>query len=808
VLKKLSINILAFLNLFNFYAQEAKIEDISKKSLNSKKITSTISIDGQLDESEWDLVQPATDFVMFEPDNGKAISEDYKTEVKILYDNDAIYIGAILYDNEPDKILKEITERDDFGTSDFFGVFINGYNDGQQDFRFFVTAANGQGDSVATDQNGEDFSWNAIWSSKAKITDIGWVVEMRIPYAALRFSTENKQTWGINFFREFRRKRQKFTWNLIDTKIGAVIQQAGILEGIENIKTPTRLFLIPYASGYYNTNEDGNELTGKVGLDIKYGINDAFTLDAILVPDFGQTKFDNVVLNLGPFEQQFNENRPFFTEGLDLFSKGNLLYSRRIGAIPNLPLKLSNDETPTEFPSAINLLNAIKISGRDKDGLGIGFLNAITERTSINVRNDVTNSNREVVVSPLTNYNVTVLDQRFNKNSSVTLINTNVTRDGSFRDANVTGILFDLNSKKNTFNVSGDMKMSSIYDVENSNGYNTSLYLAETAGKVRFSTGVNYVSKDFDNNDLGINFLTNYTSWSSNANYRILNPTKLFNTFRVNLNSYFEYNNESGKIQGSNFNINLGGNNKNNHYISAEINYNPFKNYDYYEARQDGKFVIYPETYGGNFYVSTNYNNKFALDLNPYFTNTSEKERYNYGVFISPRYRFSDRFSLIYSFDIFKQLNNVGYIDNDATNVYLAKRNRETYTNSISSKYSINSNMNFNLTVRHYWSYAENNSIHTLNNDGTLTETFTYTENKDSNFSTWNLDLSYSWWFAPGSQLSVLYRNNAFNSSREINKDFSHNFENLLTDNLNHIFSLSVRYYIDYNQAKSWLKKG
>src|SRR5690606_4344395 len=201
-----SINILAFLNLFNFYAQEAKIEDISKKSLNSKKITSTISIDGQLDESEWDLVQPATDFVMFEPDNGKAISEDYKTEVKILYDNDAIYIGAILYDNEPDKILKEITERDDFGTSDFFGVFINGYNDGQQDFRFFVTAANGQGDSVATDQNGEDFSWNAIWSSKAKITDIGWVVEMRIPYAALRFSTENKQTWGINFFREFRRK--------------------------------------------------------------------------------------------------------------------------------------------------------------------------------------------------------------------------------------------------------------------------------------------------------------------------------------------------------------------------------------------------------------------------------------------------------------------------------------------------------------------------------------------------------------------------------------------------------------------------
>lgn len=809
MLKKLSINILTLFSLFISTAQETNILEVSKKKINSKKTTNSISIDGVLNEDDWTSVQSATDFVMFEPDNGKSIDENFKTDVKILYDDEAIYIGAILRDNEPNKILKEITERDDFGTSDVFGVFINGYNDGQQDFRFFVTAAGGQLDCVATDQNGEDFSWNAIWTSKAKITEDGWVVEMKIPYAALRFSNEKKQVWGLNFVRELRRFRQIYTWQHVNAKIGAVIQQAGILEGIEDIKTPTRLFLIPYASGYYNTNENGDELTGKVGLDIKYGINDAFTLDAILVPDFGQTKFDNIVLNLGPFEQQFNENRPFFTEGLDLFNKGNLLYSRRIGSVPNLNIELDDNEEITEVPSSINLLNAVKISGRDKDGLGIGFLNAITERTTLNVQNQLTDTNREVVISPLTNYNVTVLDQRFNKNSSVTLINTNVTRDGSYRDANVTGILFDLNTKKNTFNVSGDMKMSSVYDVDkNYNGYNTSFYIAETSGKIRFSSGVNYVSKEFDNNDLGINFQTNYTSWSSNANYRILNPTKLFNTFRINLNSYFEYNNESGRIQGSNFNFNFGGNNKNNHYLGGGFNYNPFKSYDYYEPRQDGKFVIYPETYGGNLYISTNYNNKFAIDINPYVTNTFEKDRYDYGVSISPRYRFSDRLSFIYSFDIFKQINNVGYIDNDATDIYFAKRNRDTFTNSISSKYSINSNMNFNLTVRHYWSYAENNTIHTLNDNGTLTETLTYTNNKDSDFSTWNLDLSYSWWFAPGSQLSVLYRNNANTFSRNIDKDFGSNFSNLINDNLTHTFSLSIRYYIDYNQAKNWFNKG
>lgn len=805
--KKLAVSTLIIFHTLTSVGQETNSSETVKKKIITKRTSSHITIDANLNENDWSSVEAATDFVMFEPDNGKRIDEKYKTEIKILYDDDAIYIGAKLYDDEPEKIMKEITERDNFGTSDVFGVFINGYNDGQQDFRFFVNAAGGQLDCIATEQTGEDFSWNAIWESKAKITSNGWVVEMKIPYAALRFSTEKKQTWGINFIRELRRFRQVYTWQHVNAKIGAVIQQAGILEGIENIKTPTRLFLIPYSSGYYSTNKEGNEFTLKGGLDIKYGINDAFTLDAILVPDFGQTKFDNVILNLGPFEQQFNENRPFFTEGTDLFNKGNLLYSRRIGAVPNLNLNLNENESINEFPSSINLLNAVKISGRDKDGLGIGFLNAITEETKINAINNLTNEKREITIAPLTNYNVTVLDQRFNKNSSITLINTNVSREGSFRDANVTGLLFDLNSKKNTFNVSGEMKMSSIYDNVNYNGYNTSLFLAETAGKVRFSSGINYVSKDYDNNDLGINFQTNYTSWYSNVNYRILNPNKLFNIFRVNFNSYIEYNNVSGRIQTSNFNISLNSTNKKNHFFGGGIDYNPFLQYNYYEPRQDGRFAIYPESYGGWFYFSSNYNNKFALDINPSFNNTSEKNRYDYGISISPRYRFSDKLSLIYRFEIFKQINNVGFIDNDNTSIYFAKRNRDTYTNSISSKYSINSDMNFNLTVRHYWSYAENNAILTLENDGTLLETTTFTSNRNSNFSTWNLDLSYSWWFAPGSQLSLLYRNNASSFSRTIDKNFESNFSNLISENLNHIFSLSIRYYIDYNQAKNLLKK-
>jgi len=223
-----------------------------KKVLQAQSTVESISIDGKLDEAAWENAPIATNFIMFEPDNGKPIPEGKKTEIKVLYNNDAIYIGAMMYDDEPNKILKEISQRDNFGTADIFGVFVNGFNDGQQNFEFFVSAADVQGDCIMTDAIGEDYSWDAVWLSKARITDKGWIVEIKLPYAALRFSAENKQTWGINFFREVKRERKKYTWNLIDTKIGTFTQQNGELAGIENIKPPTRLFFLPYASYYLN----------------------------------------------------------------------------------------------------------------------------------------------------------------------------------------------------------------------------------------------------------------------------------------------------------------------------------------------------------------------------------------------------------------------------------------------------------------------------------------------------------------------------------------------------------------------------
>ena len=786
-----------------------------KKTLQTKFISEKIILDGKLNEAIWQSVPIATDFVMFQPDNGKKVEDNKRTEVRVLYDNEAIYIGALLYDNEPHKILKEINKRDDFGTADFFGVFVNGYNDGQQNFQFFVNAADGQADCLATDSNGEDYSWDAVWDSKTVLTDFGWVVEMKIPYAALRFSSETKQTWGVNFFREIRRDRAKYSWNFIDSKIGTFTQQNGIVEGIENIKTPTRLFFLPYASFYTYANADRKtygELKG--GLDIKYGINDAFTLDAMLIPDFGQTKYDDRILNLSPFEQQFNENRAFFTEGTDLFSKGNLFYSRRIGGPPSLHPKKEKNEQLIDNPASVDLYNATKISGRTKGGLGIGFLNAVTQKTYATIKNNDTQESRRVLVEPLTNYNVLVFDQRFHKNSSVTLTNTNVTRNGSFRDGNVSALVWDLNTTKNTYNVSGNFEYSTINELQSKkDGINTTLNFAETSGKYRYNVGTNVVTKDFDSNDLGINFETNYYAFYGNTSYRILNPTKIFNSFNTNINIYTQFQKETGKVQADEINLNINSSTKKNHYIGFGMNYRPVETYNYYEPRSDSRFSIDPTRLGGWFSISTNYNNKFAFDINPSIAILNESKRISYGFYLSPRYRFNDHLSLNYEFNFFRQNNNKGYVDSSDNNdalpaetILYANRNAINYTNSLNGKYSLNSKMNFDLSARYYWSYTENKNFLKLENNGRLSDYNGYTENKNQDLTTWNLDISYNWWFAPGSQLTLLYRSNAAKYDNLINKDFGNNYTSLLNNkDLSHVLSISVKYFIDYNQVKNIL---
>jgi hypothetical protein len=793
---KFSPSFLLFLILINFssYGQ--------KKDLQAKSTATNIIIDGKDEEEDWKNAPIASDFIMFEPDNGKPISQNKKTDVRILYDNTAIYVLAILNDDQPNKISKELTNRDVAGISDQFTVSINGFNDGQQDFSFFVSAAGVQMDCLSI-EGSDDYSWDAIWDSEVTLTDFGWVVEMKIPYAALRFSKSEKQTWGINFMREIKRDFQKYTWNHVDTKISSTINQAGILTGIQNIKTPTRLFFIPYTSAYYQQDKSHSDKTFKAGMDVKYGINDAFTLDAILVPDFGQTKFDNAILNLEPFEQQFDENRSFFTEATDLFSKGGMFYSRRIGGEPIGMPEMNDNEEIMDYPSTVDLINAVKVSGRTENGLGIGVLNAVTEKTYATIQNTSTNQSRKEVIQPLTNYNVLVLDQRFNQNSSVSFVNTSTLRDGNFRDANASALLFDLNTKANTYSLYGDFKSSFINDVEDYDGYKTALNFAKTSGRFRYLFTGKYLSKNYDINDLGILFVNNYHSGYAETSYRIVNPTKIFNTFRASQNVNIEKQNTTGKTQEAWCQITTKATTLKNHYLEFLLQINPLERFDFYEPRKDGRYVFKPKSASIYSRYASDQNKKFSADVDASIEKFDEDERMIYAISPGIKYRFNDRFSLFYNLAYTHYINDRGWVDFDNDDIIFAERNREIVQHDLTGKYSITNKMTFNVTARYYWSYSENHEFFSLQNDGYLFVNPIYSENKNRNFNSWNLDLSYSWWFAPASELSILYRNYAQESTNFVERNSNNNLNNLFKNNLTNIFSVSVRYYIDYNSLKS-----
>lgn len=798
--------IILFVSLFSFSSILCQEQ---KKTLQISRTETPPKIDGVLDDDVWIHAMEAKDFTEFRPTMGLAEKSGQETIVKMTYDDNAIYVAAYLYD-DPKNIMKEMTTRDNFGQNDFFLVVLNPNNDAQNDTELVVFPSGTQADAIASPSNGEDFGWNAVWESAVKIVEDGWIVEMKIPYSALRFSNQETPTWGLQFHRRFKRTSEQYSWNPIDMTKGNIGLYHGELIGLKNLKPPTRLSLYPFASALIDSYDGKTTDDYSVGLDVKYGISENFTLDATLIPDFSQAGFDNVQLNLGPFEQQFSEQRQFFTEGVDLFNKGNLFYSRRVGGPPTGKVVLGENEVLITYPDKVKTLNAMKISGRTKGGLGIGFFNAITEKTYASVKNSVTGETRDALVEPLANYNIMVLDQQFNQNSSVSFINTNVTRNGNFRDANVTGALFDLTTKSNKYNAEGGVKMSSLNLADGTkNGFSSDIEIGKVSGNYQYSIEHSLADKNYNINDLGILFRNNYNNFSAELSYRIFEPTKTLNNF--NIETWFNYNSlfDPGTYTGKELGIGFDATTKKLLTFGANTNFQIGKQYDYYEPRTPGRFFIYENSFNMNWWISTNYNKTFALDANIGVFNQFEKDRdaFNYWFGIEPRIRFNDKFLVVYSFEYDDSKGDRGFVDKENDDIIFGQRDQKIIVNSISGSYTFNSFHCLSLTFRNYWAVVTyNDDLYTLQDDGRLNQDLGYTisdiDDPNVNFNTWNLDLSYSWQFAPGSQLSVLYRNQLFNSDELSRDTYFNSLKTLFEQPIQHVFSLKLVYYIDYNDLK------
>lgn len=786
-----------------------------KKSLNISKTNTPPKIDGILDDDVWQNTQEAaTDFIQFRPEMGITETPETRTVVKVTYNDDAIYVGAYLYD-DPSKIIRQFTSRDNFGQNDFFAFVLNPNNDGQNNTIFFVLSSGTQLDALESPGRGEDFSWNAVWDSAVKIVDDGWVVEIKIPYRTLRFS-EDVETWGMQIHRHFRRDRSQYTWNPIDVTKGNAGIYNGELKGLKNLNPPTRLTFYPFVSGIYNSFDGESETEFNAGMDVKYGITENFTLDATLIPDFSQAGFDNVVLNLGPFEQTFSEQRQFFTEGVDLFTKGNLFFSRRVGNGPTGSVNINNNEELIEYPDIVKVLNAVKVSGRTKNGLGAGIFNSITEKTYASIENTETGERRKELVEPFSNYNILVVDQQFNQNSSVSIINTNVMREGSFRDANVTGLLADLTTKANTYNLEAEVKMSNVKeDGETQTGYSYAIEVGKVFGNWQYRIEHNYADDVYDINDLGLQFRNNFNNYSADISYRIFEPKGKFNNYRVN--AWYNYRRLAtpNTYTGSNFGAGFRGQLKSLDGFGGSFSFQPGKQYDYFEPRQEGSYFVFENRLNGNIWFSSNYNRKFALDVNFGGSTFFEEDRETSSVSIrfSPRVRFNDKLLIVYSLNFDTTYKNRGYANSIGNSVIFGQRDRRTIVNSLSGSYGFNPFHTLGLTFRNYWSAVDyEDNIYILQDDGSLAKQDASFEDvglpdPNINFSTWNLDLSYSWQFAPGSFLTALYRNQLFSYDSESDVGYTESLNTLFKQPIQNTFSLRIQYFIDYNNIKKIFRK-
>ena len=810
--------ILFFFGLFSI----ASIAQNTPKQLEAKRTASLIKIDGILDEPVWKDAPGALDYTEFRPTPFRKEDTADRTEVYMLYSDEGIYIGGYCHERTRDSISAELNGRDGFGNNDYLGVIFDTYNDKINAFEYFVTPLGEQMDAKMSPNpngNNEDFTWNAVWKSAAKINNDGWSFEIFLPFSAIRFSKKPLQNWGLNITRRRQKTGQQVTWNPIDVNLNGFLTQEGFWTGLENIKPPLRLQFSPYFSVYanhYPFNKTGvHNWTSSVngGMDVKYGISQAFTLDMTLIPDFGQVQSDNQVLNLSPFEVKFNENRAFFTEGTELFNKGNFFYSRRIGGTPlhyyDVQNSLNANEHLVSNPTESKLINATKISGRLQNGLGIGFFNAISAEQNAVVEDDHGNR-RKIQTSPLTNYNIIVLNQSLKYNSSLSFVNTDVLRSGADYDANVTAGLFDFNDKKNVWNVGGKLAVSNLIGYlpgkKTETGYSHSVYFGKTSGRFNFNIQEDLTDSKFNSNDLGYFTNNNFLNHYLYAGYHWVKPTKWYNNIYFNFNGFYSQLFKPLTYQNANYNANVNGQLKNLWYAGSSLGYEP-TTYNFYEARVPSRVFKGWSDWFVNAWFQTNGSKKYSVYSQLLYVSRSLFKSKRYQFSFQQTFRFSPKFSIGGLTNLEPQTNNTGFAAFSGNDIIFGRRNISTVENSLNFKYSFNDRMIFTIRIRHYWSKVNYKEYFTLQKDGSLGNNSVFNGNADQNYNSFTVDAVYTWQFAPGSFINMVWKNNATTLDGIAKYGYFKNFDNTFASPQNNNFSVKIIYFLDYLNIKNRKRK-
>lgn len=581
-----------------------------KKTYQAERLlTNPPRIDGKLDDIAWLQGSWQGNFIQHEPYNNSEPSQ--KTEFKILYDDNHIYVAIRAFDSAPDSIVQRLTRRDNMD-GDIVGIGFDSYFDQRTAFLFLVNAAGVKIDLInSNDGQTEDPTWDPIWFVKTSVDEQGWSAEMQIPLSELRFAKNIEHTWGLQVARIIFRKQEMSLWQHIPKDAPGFVHQFGLLKGIDGVEPKRLAEVSPYTVVQAETFKrqvgnpfaDGNSSKFSGGIDGKIGITNDLTVNFTINPDFGQVEADPSEVNLTAHETYFQEKRPFFIEGRNIYnfnlmsgdgdhSSENLFYSRRIGRVPQHYPTLSSNQY-IDYPGNTSILGALKLSGKTNSGWSIGILESVTNRERAEI--DFMGDRSYKTVEPLTNYFVSRVQKDFDKGNTIigamlTATNRNLNDSSLYflhRSAYTAGLDFKHSWKDKTYSiglktffshVAGEeeailrTQTSSVRYFQRPDATHLSVdptrrslsghggtfeFMKAGNGRINYASFLNWKSPGLELNDIGYVRNTDEIFHVIWVGYRIWDPFSIFRRLNFNFNLWNGF--DFGGIhlyKGGNINLN------------------------------------------------------------------------------------------------------------------------------------------------------------------------------------------------------------------------------------------------------------
>ncbi len=822
----------------------------NKRVYFATRIEKRPKIDGRLNESCWESGIWSGGFTQQIPNQGKKPSQE--TEIKLLYDNNNLYVGFKCFDKGPGKIRPILSRRDEMA-GDIAGIAIDSYNDKQTAYEFNVAASGQKVDLVHLGAYDWDFNWDAVWDGKAQVYDSIWTSEIQVPFSQLRFSPGDEQVWGIHVWRWIDRLKEESQWKLIPIDAPAMVYLFGELRGIEGIKPKVNYEFLPYVNARFSPNTDlKNKMNYGVGLNGKVGLNSGFTLDYAINPDFGQIEADPAVLNLTSYEVFNEEKRPFFLEGntiLDFSIDDDMLfYSRRIGHAPSYFPDLDDNQT-ISISDNIPIISALKLTGKTKEGFSVGVVQSLTAKENATIYNS--DSKSKMAVEPFTSFMVGRIKQSYDKGNTVlggmvTSTLRNVSDDHLKFLSNSAlsgGIDFQHNWKKRKYfvdfkgffsDINGDttaikrLQRSSVhyyqrtdadhieYDSERTSlsGWGGSLQGGKRSGKLRIIGTLNWRSPGVDLNDVGYLYQADVIKQMINVTYKVSQPKGIVRSYFVEAEQEhtwsYDWENTLDRYK-------LHGYLQFKNLWNAHLNFKRYDNiYDTRELRGGPK--LYKDGYNDvELFIQSNSVKKLFVGFGPRFKFYSDKiSSTNYFTALV-KWQLNDRFSVTSRTVFDNTIDHHEYIRN--TKYLVGTIDRNTISSTLRFEYFISpvislqyygnpyastgkyenfrevadaDNRSLNLRYTNLQSELQPDNYYQLTKNGVPVSRI---ENPDIKRQEFNSNLVGRWEFRPGSTLYLVWTNTRFEESKQLEESIWKSFGNIWKVQSQNVFMVKFSYW-------------